>query len=52
MNIDSIVNGIVIDHITAGKGMDIYELLKLNTLTCCVAIIKNVNSKKWAKRTS
>lgn len=50
MNIDSIVNGIVIDHITAGKGMDIYELLKLNTLTCCVAIIKNVNSKKMGKK--
>ncbi len=50
MNIDSIVNGIVIDHITAGKGMDIYELLKLNTLTCCVAIIKNVNSKKMEKK--
>ncbi len=50
MNIDSIVNGFVIDHITAGKGMDIYELLKLNTLTCCVAIIKNVNSKKMGKK--
>lgn len=50
MNIDSIVNGIVIDHITAGKGMDIYELLNLNALTCCVAIIKNVNSKKMGKK--
>lgn len=50
MNIDSIVNGIVIDHIAAGKGMDIYELLNLNTLTCCVAIIKNVNSKKMGKK--
>ncbi len=50
MNIDSIVNGIVIDHIAAGKGMDIYELLNLNNLTCCVAIIKNVNSKKMGKK--
>ena len=32
MNIDSIVNGIVIDHITAGKGKEIYNLLHLSTL--------------------
>ena len=50
MNIDSIVNGIVIDHITAGKGMDIYELLNLKELTCCVAIIKNVTSNKMNKK--
>lgn len=50
MNIDSIKNGYVIDHITAGKGMDIYELLKLDNLTCCVAIIKNVHSKKLGKK--
>ena len=50
MNIDSIVNGIVIDHITAGKGMDIYELLDLKELTCCVAIIKNVTSNKMNKK--
>ena len=39
LNIDSIQNGIVIDHIQAGKGMRIYELLELGKLDCCVAII-------------
>ena len=45
MNIDSIKNGIVIDHITAGKGMELYKLLNLDSLDCSVAFIKNVNSK-------
>ncbi len=46
MNIDSIKNGYVIDHIEAGKGMEIYELLNLNELDCQVAIITNAKSKK------
>ncbi len=46
MNIDSINNGIVIDHITAGCGMRLYELLGLDSLDVSVAIIKNVASKK------
>ena len=50
MNIDSIKNGIVIDHITAGKGMEIYRLLRLDELNCSVAIIKNVNSAKMGKK--
>lgn len=50
MNIDSIQNGIVIDHISAGKGMKLYELLNLDGLECSVAIIKNVNSKKMGKK--
>lgn len=50
MNIDSIQNGIVIDHISAGKGMKLYELLSLDGLECSVAIIKNVNSKKMGKK--
>ncbi|MBQ8028420.1 MAG: aspartate carbamoyltransferase regulatory subunit [Clostridia bacterium] len=50
MNIDSITNGIVIDHITAGSGMVLYELLGLATLECPVAIIKNVGSKKLGKK--
>ena len=49
MNIDSIQNGIVIDHITAGRGMKLYELLGLDQLDCSVAIIKNVNSAKMGK---
>lgn len=50
MNIDSISNGIVIDHITAGKGMKLYELLGLDKLDCSVAIIKNASSKKLGKK--
>ena len=50
MNIDSITNGIVIDHITAGKGMKLYELLGLGELDCSVAIIKNVTSRKMGRK--
>jgi len=50
MKIDSIVNGIVIDHITAGQGMKIYKLLHLDRLDCSVAIIKNVPSGKMGKK--
>ena len=50
MNIDSIKNGIVIDHITAGRGMKIYNLLHLDELDCSVAIIKNGNSGKMGKK--
>ncbi|WP_099204893.1 aspartate carbamoyltransferase regulatory subunit [Scatolibacter rhodanostii] len=50
LNIDSITNGIVIDHITAGKGMRIYELLELDKLDSGVAIIKNVKSNKYGKK--
>lgn len=50
MNIDSIKNGIVIDHITAGKGMEIYKLLGLDSLDCSVALIKNVGSRKMGKK--
>ena len=50
MNIDAIQNGIVIDHITAGRGMKLYELLGLEKLECSVAIIKNVQSQKLGKK--
>ena len=50
MNIDSINNGFVIDHITAGRGMKLYELLGLGTLGCPVAMIMNVASKKMGKK--
>ncbi|MBO5261650.1 MAG: aspartate carbamoyltransferase regulatory subunit [Clostridia bacterium] len=46
MNIDSIKNGMVIDHITAGKGMELYSLLKLDSLNCPIVIGKNVVSRK------
>ena len=50
MNIDSIQNGIVIDHITAGKGMEIYNLLQLNKLDCSVALLMNASSEKMGKK--
>lgn len=50
LNIDSIENGIVIDHITAGLGMRIYELLELDKLDTCVAIIKNAKSEKYGRK--
>ena len=50
LNIDSIQNGIVIDHIQAGKGMRIYELLVLDKLDCCVALIKNARSSKMGRK--
>lgn len=50
LSIDSLENGIVIDHITAGKGMKIYDLLELNKLNSCVAIIKNAKSNKYGKK--
>lgn len=50
MNIDSIKNGIVIDHIQAGNGMRIYNLLKLDSLDCSVAIIKNASSAKLGRK--
>lgn len=50
MNIDSIKNGIVIDHIQAKKGMEIYETLKLEELDCQVAIITNAKSKKMGRK--
>ena len=50
MNIDSITNGFVIDHITAGRGMKVYDLLGLDNLDCSIAIIKNVSSKKMGKK--
>lgn len=50
LNIDSLQNGIVIDHIKAGNSMLIYDLLELGRLDCCVAIIKNAKSSKMGKK--
>lgn len=50
MKVDSIQNGIVIDHIAAGRGMQLYHLLQLDKLDCPVAIMKNVNSRKMGKK--
>ena len=45
MKIEEIKNGIVIDHITAGKGDELYSLLNLGALQLPVAVMKNMNSK-------
>ena len=50
MIIDSIQNGIVIDHITAGKAMELYNILGLDKLECTVAILKNVTSGKLGRK--
>lgn len=50
MKIDSLTNGIVLDHIKAGRSMEIYNDLGLDKLDCSVAIIKNVKSQKMGKK--
>ena len=50
MNIDSIQNGVVIDHISAGCGMKLYHLLGLDAIDCSVALIRNVSSKKMGRK--
>lgn len=50
MNIDGVTRGLVIDHIKAGRGMDIYKFLNLDKLDCCVAIIKNARSGKTGRK--
>ena len=50
MNVDAIKNGIVIDHIKAGQGMEIYRFLELDRLDCTVAIIKNASSKRMGRK--
>lgn len=50
MNIDSVEKGLVIDHIKAGKAMEIYKYLNLDKMDCSVAIIKNAKSKKLGKK--
>lgn len=50
MYVDSIKNGVVIDHIVCGKAMEIYKILSLDELECGVAVIKNVSSRKMGKK--
>jgi aspartate carbamoyltransferase regulatory subunit len=50
MKIDAIKNGLVIDHIRAGRAMDIYHLLGLDAFDCTIALIKNVPSKKMGRK--
>ena len=50
MNVDGVRNGIVLDHIAAGKSMEIYRLLNLDRLSCSVAVLQNVPSKKYGTK--
>ena len=50
MNIGQIKDGIVLDHITAGNSMNIYNVLHLDKLDCTVALIKNAESSKMGKK--
>jgi len=50
MIIGQIQDGIVLDHITAGRGMQIYNILGLGALDCTVAMIKNADSVKMGKK--
>ena len=50
LNVGSISEGFVLDHIQAGRSMDIYKHLKLDKLDCCVAIIKNARSSKMGRK--
>lgn len=50
MIIGQIKNGIVLDHITAGKGMILYNFLGLDKLECQVALIKNAESVKMGRK--
>ena len=50
LNVSAISEGFVLDHIQAGKSMDIYHYLRLDKLDCCVAIIKNAKSNKMGKK--
>ncbi|HIT36850.1 MAG TPA: aspartate carbamoyltransferase regulatory subunit [Candidatus Faecousia intestinavium] len=50
MNIGQIKDGIVLDHITAGRSMEIYNVLNLDKLDCTVAMIQNAESTKMGKK--
>lgn len=50
LNVGNIEEGFVLDHIQAGRSMDIYKYLHLDKLDCCVAIIKNAKSSKMGKK--
>jgi aspartate carbamoyltransferase regulatory subunit len=50
MNIDGVSTGIVLDHIQAGKSMQIYKLLELDKLSCSVAVVQNARSTKYGKK--
>ena len=50
MNVDGVRNGILLDHIAAGKSMEIYRLLNLEQMSCSVAVLQNVPSRKYGAK--
>ena len=50
LNVGRLNEGVVLDHIKAGKSMMIYHDLKLDKMDCCVAIIKNARSEKMGRK--
>ena len=50
LNISGLDNGVVLDHIPAGRGMELYRYLDLGQLDCQIAIIKNADSEKMGKK--
>ncbi len=50
LNVGKLNEGVVLDHIVAGKSMELYRYLKLDKMDCCVAIIKNAHSNKMGKK--
>ena len=50
LNVESIQNGVVIDHITAGRGMEVYRLLQLDPHIHPVALLQSVKSEKYGTK--
>ena len=50
LNIGGLSEGFVLDHIEAGRSMEIYQYLNLDKFDCCVAIIKNARSNKMGRK--
>lgn len=50
LSVGQMYEGVVLDHIEAGKSMQIYKYLRLDKMDCCVAIIKNAHSNKMGKK--
>ena len=50
ISVDPITNGLVIDHIQAGRSMDIYKYLNLAEIENPIAIMRNVKSTKYGKK--
>ncbi len=50
LNVGKLNEGVVLDHIQAGRSMELYRYLRLDQMDCCVAIIKNAHSNKMGKK--